>query len=242
MSFSDCLSSYKPSICLKTLQFFLFFSRTTGPILTKLVTKHPWVKEWSESSFFYEKPKFDIRYTKIHWQNIKTCLIQNHLSNFNKFGKKHSWMKGVLVCLNEEPHPLTTTKNIDKIINLIRQNHWTLGDSRFWFLLMLFHTCNRSFAQMCLLNGTVSRVSDVVHVSLVCVCVWAVNGDWTNWSEWTPCDVTCGTGLQTRRRNCSNPEPAFGGKICPGYKTEARNCQPRYCQSMYLLNEFSFCT
>ena len=110
------------------------------------------------------------------------------------------------------------------------------------FLLMLLHTCNRSFAQMCLLIGTVSRVSDVVHVSLVCVCVWAVNGDWTNWSEWTPCDVTCGTGLQTRRRNCSNPEPAFGGKICPGYKTEARNCQPRYCQSMYLLNEFSFCS
>ena len=39
------------------------------------------------------------------------------------------------------------------------------------FLLMLLHTCNRSFAQMCLLMGTVSRVSDVVHVSLVCVCV-----------------------------------------------------------------------
>ena len=49
VSFSDHLSSVvclsvRPSVCLKTFHIFIFFSRTTGPISTKLGTKHPWVK------------------------------------------------------------------------------------------------------------------------------------------------------------------------------------------------------
>ncbi|XP_078333125.1 SCO-spondin-like isoform X2 [Crassostrea virginica] len=91
-------------------------------------------------------------------------------------------------------------------------------------------TRSRSCSNPAPANGGHSCSGDNVESKTCTAGICAVNGDWTNWSDWTPCDVTCGTGLQTRRRNCSNPEPAFGGKICPGYKTEARNCQPRYCQ------------
>ena len=50
VSFSDrlvfmvCLSVCPPVICLKTFHIFIFFSRITRPISTKLGTKHPWVK------------------------------------------------------------------------------------------------------------------------------------------------------------------------------------------------------
>ena len=42
-----CLSvrpSVRPSVCLLTFDIFDFFSRTTGPNLTKLGTNQPWVK------------------------------------------------------------------------------------------------------------------------------------------------------------------------------------------------------
>ena len=32
------------SVCLYTFHIFIFFSRTTGPISTKLGTKYPWLK------------------------------------------------------------------------------------------------------------------------------------------------------------------------------------------------------
>ena len=45
VSFSDRLSSVCLSVRLSvSFPIFVFFSRPTGPILTKLGTKHPWVK------------------------------------------------------------------------------------------------------------------------------------------------------------------------------------------------------
>merc|ERR1712176_910209 len=53
-----------------------------------------------------------------------------------------------------------------------------------------------------------------------------VNGNFSMWSNWTMCTVTCGGGYQTRNRNCSNPSPMYGGANCSllGAKTENRTC------------------
>lgn len=42
------------------------------------------------------------------------------------------------------------------------------------------------------------------------------HGGWTSWSHWSACDATCGIAIRTRRRDCSNPSPAFGGRLCLG--------------------------
>ncbi|CAH3124523.1 unnamed protein product [Pocillopora meandrina] len=43
-----------------------------------------------------------------------------------------------------------------------------------------------------------------------------VDGKWGEWSDWGVCSRSCGTGIQSRFRDCDNPPPAHGGKQCPG--------------------------
>ncbi|XP_060067808.1 serine-rich adhesin for platelets-like [Ylistrum balloti] len=49
-----------------------------------------------------------------------------------------------------------------------------------------------------------------------------INGDWTEWSSWTSCSVTCSwtqllvTGKKQRTRECTNPVPQFDGSPCVG--------------------------
>ncbi|CAH3133298.1 unnamed protein product [Pocillopora meandrina] len=40
-----------------------------------------------------------------------------------------------------------------------------------------------------------------------------VNGEYTDWSE-SECSVTCGGGVKTLTRTCTNPPPSSGGKDC----------------------------
>lgn len=46
------------------------------------------------------------------------------------------------------------------------------------------------------------------------LCVFAVSGDWCEWSEWTPCSRTCGAESVSRYRSCGCPEPKAGGEHC----------------------------
>ncbi|XP_078377620.1 SCO-spondin-like [Oculina patagonica] len=56
-----------------------------------------------------------------------------------------------------------------------------------------------------------------------------VDGEWSEWKDWTPCSTTCGTGTQERERSCTRPRPAFGGKDCIGDSQETKSCQARAC-------------
>uniref|UniRef100_A0A665VKH1 SCO-spondin n=1 Tax=Echeneis naucrates TaxID=173247 RepID=A0A665VKH1_ECHNA len=51
-----------------------------------------------------------------------------------------------------------------------------------------------------------------------------VSCQWSVWSSWSPCDVTCGLGLQHRYRSPVNPTGAVKIQPCPGDYTEARSC------------------
>ncbi|XP_046840575.1 complement component C7-like [Xenia sp. Carnegie-2017] len=52
------------------------------------------------------------------------------------------------------------------------------------------------------------------------------DGFYSDWGDWAPCSVTCGEGVETRIRTCTNPEPSGGGKDCSkfGPASESRKC------------------
>jgi len=61
-------------------------------------------------------------------------------------------------------------------------------------------------------------------------CKIIVDGAWGRWSHWSSCSKTCGSGRQTRVRDCNSPAPANGGKKCYGDAKESQTCEDRPCR------------
>lgn len=57
-----------------------------------------------------------------------------------------------------------------------------------------------------------------------------VDGGWSSWMSWQPCDATCGKGHQLRTRLCDHPSPKLGGKECDGRHKEFKNCNLDECK------------
>ena len=51
-----------------------------------------------------------------------------------------------------------------------------------------------------------------------------VDGDWSDWSQFSDCSTSCGGGERVRTRSCDNPVPEFGGADCVGRDTRIREC------------------
>ncbi|KAL9955702.1 hypothetical protein ACROYT_G037062 [Oculina patagonica] len=47
-----------------------------------------------------------------------------------------------------------------------------------------------------------------------CLAILAENGGYSQWSSWTECSASCGVGLRSRNRSCTNPPPGRYGKDC----------------------------
>ena len=41
-----------------------------------------------------------------------------------------------------------------------------------------------------------------------------VNGNYTEWGDWSTCSHSCGPGFMVRSRTCTNPSPSSGGFDC----------------------------
>ncbi|XP_078681186.1 uncharacterized protein LOC144916075 [Branchiostoma floridae x Branchiostoma belcheri] len=57
-----------------------------------------------------------------------------------------------------------------------------------------------------------------------CMIVTVVDGGWSDWGSWSGCSVTCGVGMETRDRTCTNPAPGNGGTVCDGADQETQEC------------------
>ncbi|XP_052105471.1 SCO-spondin-like, partial [Mytilus californianus] len=75
------------------------------------------------------------------------------------------------------------------------------------------------------------RVCNIQHCPL--------DGNWTDYSEWSPwdkCNVTCGGGFYSRYRNrtCENPGPMFGGMNCSGddIDRQKETCNKQRCKAI----------
>ncbi|KAH3778802.1 thrombospondin-2-like isoform X1 [Dreissena polymorpha] len=57
-----------------------------------------------------------------------------------------------------------------------------------------------------------------------------VNGGWSDWSAWSDCSTTCGTGLSRRSRACFNPAPSLLGQQCDGDSNDYSLCYSNPCK------------
>ena len=73
------------------------------------------------------------------------------------------------------------------------------------------------------------------------------DGGWSSWSSWGHCTGSCGSGLQTRKRSCTNPPPGYGGRKCSGPAEQHKNCLLHRCPgkrvTIYLIdvNKLNHC-
>ncbi|PAA54099.1 hypothetical protein BOX15_Mlig015709g1 [Macrostomum lignano] len=56
-----------------------------------------------------------------------------------------------------------------------------------------------------------------------------IDGQWSEWSTFSGCSRSCGSGKQWRGRQCASPVPQFGGLDCPGGANETRECNTNPC-------------
>lgn len=62
----------------------------------------------------------------------------------------------------------------------------------------------------------------------------AVDGGWSPWTPWGQCSVSCGAGLQSRYRFCSNPPQSGSGLPCLGSHREDQVCVTAPCDRQYI--------
>ena len=99
-------------LCRKLFHIFIFFSRTTGPISTKLNTKYPWVK----GDFKFVQIKGPVLFQGKIIRKLQKYIDKIRWTNFNLILHKalyikHPWVKGIQVCSNEEPFTSQKVKN-----------------------------------------------------------------------------------------------------------------------------------
>lgn len=56
-----------------------------------------------------------------------------------------------------------------------------------------------------------------------------INGQWSEWSSFGECTVSCGGGIQIARRYCDSPAPKYDGLDCPGNPIKNRTCNTHHC-------------
>lgn len=63
-------------------------------------------------------------------------------------------------------------------------------------------------------NGGTDCIGESLQIRECAGTSCPVDGGFSNWSNWTACSVSCGTGFELRQRTCTNPLPMHGGKLC----------------------------
>uniref|UniRef100_F6ULE4 ADAM metallopeptidase with thrombospondin type 1 motif 7 n=1 Tax=Macaca mulatta TaxID=9544 RepID=F6ULE4_MACMU len=57
----------------------------------------------------------------------------------------------------------------------------------------------------------------------------AVDGGWSGWSAWSICSRSCGVGVQSAERQCTQPTPKYKGRYCVGERKRFRLCNLQAC-------------
>ncbi|XP_045177578.2 uncharacterized protein LOC123537808 [Mercenaria mercenaria] len=63
----------------------------------------------------------------------------------------------------------------------------------------------------------------------ICLPAACSDGGWSSWESWGTCSATCGGGIRTQTRTCTNPKPSLLGKSCDGTPIQVSICNKQTC-------------
>ncbi|XP_060570798.1 uncharacterized protein LOC132729070 [Ruditapes philippinarum] len=63
----------------------------------------------------------------------------------------------------------------------------------------------------------------------LCMPAPCANGGWSAWTSWSTCSATCGGGIRSQTRSCTNPPPSPYGQYCVGSNDRVEPCANNYC-------------
>lgn len=72
-----------------------------------------------------------------------------------------------------------------------------------------------------------------IKITLTTLCCSPVDGQWSVWTPWGDCSVTCGVGLQSRYRFCPSLQPSESGLSCLGPHREDQVCLSAPCDRRF---------
>ena len=95
--------------------------------------------------------------------------------------------------------------------------------------LTILHIVNASVFQ-CLLHWAKNIIQQLNPQYIFCSNQFAISVDceWSRFSDWSECSVSCGGGIQRRRRTVL-VEAERGGRRCIGRTEETRICNSKIC-------------
>ena len=93
-------------------------------------------------------------------------------------------------------------------------------------------------------RGGAFRERVIVNLlNLLFIFNFVVDGNFSEWSSWTSCSVSCSEGVRTRERTCTNPPPV-NAKNCTGSYADQTGCNEGPCPDVkkfyILLSTFLF--
>ena len=61
-----------------------------------------------------------------------------------------------------------------------------------------------------------------------------MHSEWSSWSEWGKCTVSCGGGQRRRFRTCNDPPLKSNARPCVGGGQETQTCNNQECAGRLL--------
>lgn len=84
-------------------------------------------------------------------------------------------------------------------------------------------------AQNCFTKYRILTARSCNYTSYADACVSVlVDCEWSSWSEWSSCSVSCGHGVQSSSRSIVQPRQ-YGGRECEGPSHRSRVCTGPDC-------------